>query len=89
MAEHIKNLDHSPRHITPQELFGLKAIVMYIHALPVSKKFVPPALRNPVNLIRDIRNIVNDHKEDTVEQAATGKQVLPLTQYFCRLLFNG
>ena len=49
---------------------------MYIHALPVSKKYVPPALRNPVNLIRDIRTIVNSHKEDTVEQATTGKQLL-------------
>ena len=49
---------------------------MYIHALPVSKKYVPPALRNPVNLIRDIRTIVNGHKEDTVEQAVTGKQLL-------------
>ena len=26
------------RFLTPQELFGIKAIVMYIHALPVSKK---------------------------------------------------
>jgi F-box and leucine-rich repeat protein 10/11 len=26
------------RFLTPMEIFGIKAIVMYIHALPVSKK---------------------------------------------------
>ncbi len=42
-------------HLTPQEVFGLKAIVMYIHALAVSKKNVPPLLPEPIELIRDIR----------------------------------
>ena len=64
------------KYITPQELFGLKAIVMYIHALPVSKKNVPMALKNPVNLVRDIRIVVNEHKEDTLDQAVTGKPLL-------------
>ena len=63
-------------HITPQELFGLKAIVMYIHALPVSKKNVPFLLKNPVNLVRDIRIVVNEHREDTLEDAVTGRQLL-------------
>ena len=26
------------KFLTPMEIFGIKAIVMYIHALPVSKK---------------------------------------------------
>ena len=62
--------------ITPQELFGLKAIIMYIHALPVSKKNVPLILRQPINLVRDVRVVVNDHKEDTMENAITGKPIL-------------
>ena len=62
--------------ITPQELFGLKAIIMYIHALPVSKKNVPPLLRHPIDLVRDVRVVVNDHKEDTIEDATTGKPML-------------
>jgi hypothetical protein len=32
----------SGKWITPQELFGIKAIIMYIHALPVSKKVKLP-----------------------------------------------
>ena len=62
--------------ITPQELFGLKAIIMYIHALPVSKKNVPPLLRHPINLVKDVRIVVNEHKEDTLENAITGKPLL-------------
>ena len=62
--------------ITPQELFGLKAIIMYIHALPVSKKNVPLILRQPINLVRDVRVVVNDHKEDAMENAITGKPIL-------------
>ena len=62
--------------ITPQELFGLKAIIMYIHALPVSKKNVPLILRQPINLVRDVRVVVNDHKEDKIENAITGKPIL-------------
>ena len=62
--------------ITPHELFGLKAIIMYIHALPVSKKNVPPLLRRPIDLVRDVRVVVNEHKEDTIENAITGKPLL-------------
>lgn len=65
-----------PPPITPQELFGLKAIIMYIHALPVSKKNVPPILRQPINLVRDVRIVVNEHKEDSIENAITGKPLL-------------
>ena len=75
--EQTQFLEHLDRpSITPQELFGLKAIIMYIHALPVSKKNVPTLLRHPINLVRDIRIIVNEHKEDTLEKAVTGKPLL-------------
>jgi F-box/leucine-rich repeat protein 10/11 len=36
-------------HLTPQEIFGLKAIVMYIHALAVSKKNVPQLSLSPLS----------------------------------------
>ena len=52
-------------HLTPQELYGLKAIVMFIHALPVTRKMVPKLIKDPVGLIRDIRTIVESHKNDT------------------------
>jgi len=31
------------RVISQREYFGLKAIIMYVHALPVSKKVIPEA----------------------------------------------
>ena len=71
----FENMGQRPS-ITPQELFGLKAIIMYIHALPVSKKNVPPLLRHPIDLVRDVRIVVNEHKEDTIENAITGKPLL-------------
>ena len=62
--------------ILPQERSGLKAIIMYIHALPISKKNIPLLLRHPIDLVRDIRTVVDDHKNDTIENATTGKPML-------------
>ncbi len=71
-----ESLEEQHTHITPQELFGLKAIVMYIHALAVSKKAVPPLLPEPINLVRDIRTLVEGHKRDDPDMAVTGKPLL-------------
>jgi len=68
------NIGHP--HLTPQELYGLKAIVMFIHALPVTRKSVPRLIKDPVGLIRDIRTIVESHKNDSGERAVTGKPLL-------------
>jgi F-box/leucine-rich repeat protein 10/11 len=65
-----------PKHITAVELFGLKSIVMYIHALAVSKKAVPPLIPEPINLVRDVRAIVEAHKGDSADKAVTGKPLL-------------
>lgn len=62
--------------ITPQEIFGLKAIVMYIHALAVSKKNVPTLIPEPINLVRHIREVVEKHKDDDPGNAITGKPLL-------------
>ena len=69
-------LSQNHRHITPQELFGIKAIVMYIHALAVSKKNVPPLLKEPINLVRDIKHVVEAHKNDDAAKAVTGQPLL-------------
>ena len=66
------------QHITPQELYGLKAIVMFIHALPVTGKSVPSLIQNAVELIKDVRNIVETHKDDSPEKCVTGKPLLDL-----------
>jgi len=66
----------SPKHITAVELFGLKSIVMYIHALAVSKKSVPALIPEPINLVRDVRAVVDAHKMDNADLAATGKPLL-------------
>jgi len=63
-------------HLTPQELFGLKAIIMFIHALPVTRKSVPPLIHDPISLIRDIRSIVDAHKQDTPDKSYTGRPLL-------------
>ena len=66
----------SGKHITAQELFGIKAIVMYIHALPVSKKNVPPVIKEPINLVRDVKSVVEEHKNDDPSKAITGMPLL-------------
>merc|ERR1719430_2743077 len=74
--EHQRTCELYHSNITPQELYGLKAIVMFIHALPVTRKNVPKLIKDPVALIRDIRTIVETHKADSAEQAVTGKPLL-------------
>lgn len=64
-------------HITPFELHGLKAIVMYLHSLPSTKKNVPELIRDPVALIHDVRCLVEQHRSDNPESAVTGNPVLP------------
>ena len=63
-------------HLTQYELHGLKAIVMYLHALPTSKKCVPELITDPIALIRDVRTVVEQHRYDKSELAKTCKPVL-------------
>ncbi|MPC63461.1 Lysine-specific demethylase 2B [Portunus trituberculatus] len=75
----IKGLTVPPEehvHLTQYELHGLKAIVMYLHALPTSKKCVPELITDPIALIRDVRTVVEQHRYDKPELARTCKPVL-------------
>ena len=75
-TQYLEALSQNHRHITAQELFGIKAIVMYIHALAVSKKNVPPLLKEPIHLVRDIKLLVESHKNDDPANAVTGQPLL-------------
>lgn len=68
---------HQHVHLTPFELHGLKAIVMYLHSLPSTKKNVPELIRDPVALIHDVRCLVEQHRHDNPDDAVTGYPVLP------------
>lgn len=68
------NIGHP--HITPDEVRGLKSIVLYLHSLPGNKKNVPTTLKDPVTLVRDIRVIVEVHKKDKQERAESGTPLL-------------
>uniref|UniRef100_A0A0K2TRG6 [histone H3]-dimethyl-L-lysine(36) demethylase n=1 Tax=Lepeophtheirus salmonis TaxID=72036 RepID=A0A0K2TRG6_LEPSM len=74
--KYLKSRLETHPHITPQELFGLKTIIMFIHALAVNKKNVPALLNDPISLIKDIKLIVEQHKNDDLEKAVTGKSLL-------------
>lgn len=75
--QHSIPQQHQHIHITPFELHGLKAIVMYLHSLPSTKKNVPELIRDPVALIHDVRCLVEQHRNDNPESAVTGNPVLP------------
>lgn len=75
--QHSVPPQHQHLHITPFELHGLKAIVMYLHSLPSTKKNVPELIRDPVALIHDVRCLVEKHRHDNPEAAITGNAVLP------------
>lgn len=75
--QHSVPPQHQHTHITPFELHGLKAIVMYLHSLPSTKKNVPDLIRDPVALIHDVRCLVEQHRHDSHEAAVTGNAILP------------
>lgn len=59
-----------------QELHGLKAIVTYLHSLPINKKNVPDLIVDPVALIKDVRTLVEQHRYDSPDSAVNGRPVL-------------
>lgn len=63
-------------HLTHYELFGLKEIVMYLYDLPPQRKNVPELIGDPVQLIKDVRSLVERHCKDSPEAAITGVPVL-------------
>ncbi|KAF2358871.1 Zinc finger CXXC-type [Trinorchestia longiramus] len=63
-------------HLTRYELHGLKAIVMYLHSLPNTRKNVPDLVADPVPLIQDVKTLVEVHRFDRPELAMTSKPVL-------------
>lgn len=63
-------------HLTQFELFGLKEIVMYLYDLPPQRKNVPELIHDPVQLIKDVRSLVERHCRDSQLLAVTGKPVL-------------
>lgn len=48
---------------------------MFIDALHVTRKSVPKLIKDPVGLIRDIRTIVESHKNDSGEKSVNGKSL--------------
>lgn len=76
-ADREQELDGQPHvHLTHYELFGLKEIVMFLYDLPPQRKNVPELIRDPVQLIKDVRCLVERHCKDSPELAITGKPVL-------------
>ncbi|XP_011645810.1 jmjC domain-containing histone demethylation protein 1-like, partial [Pogonomyrmex barbatus] len=75
--QHLAPQHNQHVHLTKFELHGLKAIVMYLHSLPSTKKNVPDLIRDPVALIHDVRCLVEQHRNDNSEAAVTGNPVLP------------
>lgn len=63
-------------HLTHYELFGLKEIVMFLYDLPPHRKNVPELIKDPVQLIKDVRSLVERHCKDSAELAVTGTPVL-------------
>lgn len=70
-----------------QELHGLKAIVMFLHSLPTNKKNVPELIRDPIALIKDVRTLVERHRNDSPDAAVTGKSILQRPEENDRVCF--
>lgn len=49
---------------------------MYLYDLPSQRKNVPQLIKDPVALIKDVRNLVERHCKDSPEAAITGRPIL-------------
>lgn len=49
---------------------------MYLYDLPSQRKNVPDLIKDPVELIKDVRSLVERHCKDQTELAITGRSVL-------------
>uniref|UniRef100_A0A2C9KCL6 [histone H3]-dimethyl-L-lysine(36) demethylase n=1 Tax=Biomphalaria glabrata TaxID=6526 RepID=A0A2C9KCL6_BIOGL len=66
-------------HLTPTELRGLRQLVDYLQglmALPVNKRGIPKELLDPDAVLREIKQILEDHKNDDPDLAVTGDPVI-------------
>ena len=62
--------------MTASELHGLRAVVLYLHSLAPTRKNIPDLLVDPVELIKDVRTLVEVHREDQVHLAVSGVPVV-------------
>ncbi|CAH1118335.1 unnamed protein product [Phaedon cochleariae] len=72
--------DRAHIHLTQAELHGLKEIVLYLHMLPPNKKNVPELLKDPISLIQDVRTLIGLHRQDSREQAITGRPIITVPE---------
>ncbi|CAG5136102.1 unnamed protein product [Candidula unifasciata] len=66
-------------HLTLCELQGLKHLVEYLSellTLPVNKRGVPKDLLDPEGVLREIKQVLEDHKNDDQDLAVTGEPVI-------------
>src|ERR1700735_4589295 len=49
---------------------------MYLHQLPIQRKNVPSLIYDPVELLRAVRQVVEDHRYDNPDKAVTGFPIL-------------
>uniref|UniRef100_T1JN42 [histone H3]-dimethyl-L-lysine(36) demethylase n=1 Tax=Strigamia maritima TaxID=126957 RepID=T1JN42_STRMM len=71
-----RGLPHNHIHLTRFEINGLKAIIRWLTSLTNSKKNIPDLIKNHINLLADIKLLLELHKSDDAKLAITGKPVL-------------
>lgn len=49
---------------------------MYLYDLPANRKNVPELIKDPVELIKDVRSLVERHCKDSQDLAITGRPIL-------------
>ena len=78
----IHKIHHRICHQIYHQIYGItKFITKFVTKYPrehiwVTRKSVSKLISDPVALIRDIRTIVESHKNDSAEQSVTGKPLL-------------
>ncbi|XP_054166951.1 lysine-specific demethylase 2A-like [Oppia nitens] len=67
-------------HLTPYELSGMKAIIMWLQKLPTHKRSVPDLIISSDALLSDAQILIDEHNADKHDLAVSGEPVLTWTK---------
>jgi F-box/leucine-rich repeat protein 10/11 len=76
LANHNSRGFSSAVHLTPYEIEGLTSVVNWLKDLPVSRRNVPKDIPDPEQLLRDVKELLDEHRHDDHAKAVTGLPVL-------------
>jgi len=80
LAEEAPMAPQQHVNLTRDEVKGMRLIIIYLQQLTLDSKDVPVLIPDPVSLVKEVKTLVDQHKDDDEDEAITGMYVLRWTE---------